>query len=194
MRTRKDETAVGSLLGRDGDLWASTTCWEHGLGGGRSVRREIRYQESNGRLQEGTIVDASMHSGALVTRIDTSRELQTPDAGWPRSNDRHLRLMQGGYSVCRRQPSGRVSASMSHAICACTDRLSRTGFLHGAESTTVADAGYQGVDKRPGNRGGCGAGVRPGQGEEAAPEGPGRHGPEQRQSFLPVTTAILAGP
>ena len=107
---------------------------EHELGAGL-FEESNRYLESKGlRLQEGTIVDASIIAAPSSTK---------------KGNERHFGMK---VHIGVDSQTG-VMHSMTTTSANVHDLTELPRLLHGGESQVWGDAGYQGVDKRPGNRG-----------------------------------------
>ena len=120
---------------------------KHELGTG--LLEEInRYLESQGlRLQEGTIVDASIIAAPSSTK-NRSKERDPEMRQTKKGNEWHfgMKLHIGVDSETG------VVHSMSTTPANVHDVTETPRLLHGGETQVWGDAGYQGVDKRPENR------------------------------------------
>ena len=120
---------------------------KHELGTG--LLKEInRHLESQGlRLQEGTIVDASIIA-APSSRKNRSKERDPEMRQTKKGNEWHfgMKLHIGVDSETGVAHSVSTTPANVHDVTE-TPRL-----LHGGETQVWGDAGYQGVDKRPENR------------------------------------------
>ena len=120
----------------------------HGLGTG--LFEEInRHLESQGlRLQEGTIVDASIIAAPSSTK-NRSKERDPEMHQTKKGNEWHfgMKVHIGVDSETGVVHSVSTTPANVHDVTE-TPRL-----LHGGETQVWGDAGYQGVDKRPENRG-----------------------------------------
>ena len=121
---------------------------EHGLGTG--LFEEInRHLESQGlRLQEGTIVDASIIAAPSSTK-NRSKERDPEMHQTKKGNEWHfgMKVHIGVDSETGVVHSVSTTPANVHDVTE-TPRL-----LHGGETQVWGDAGYQGVHKRPENRG-----------------------------------------
>ena len=121
---------------------------EHGLGTG--LFEEInRHLESQGlRLQEGTIVDASIIAAPSSTK-NRSKERDPEMHQTKKGNEWHfgMKVHIGVDSQTGVVHSVSTTSANVHDVTE-TPRL-----LHGGETQVWGDAGYQGVHKRPENRG-----------------------------------------
>ena len=121
---------------------------KHELGTG--LLEEInRHLESQGlRLQEGTIVDASIIAAPSSTK-NRSKERDPEMRQTKKGNEWHfgMKLHIGVDSETGVVHSVSTTPANVHDVTE-TPRL-----LHGGETQVWGDAGYQGVDKRPENRG-----------------------------------------
>ena len=121
---------------------------EHGLGAG--LFEEInRHLESQGlRLQEGTIVDASIIAAPSSTK-NRSKERDPEMHQTKKGNEWHfgMKVHIGVDSETGVVHSVSTTPANVHDVTE-TPRL-----LHGGETQVWGDAGYQGVHKRPENRG-----------------------------------------
>ena len=121
---------------------------EHGLGTG--LFEEInRHLESQGlRLQEGTIVDASIIAAPSTTK-NRSKERDPEMHQTKKGNEWHfgMKVHIGVDSQTGVVHSVSTTPANVHDVTE-TPRL-----LHGGETRVWGDAGYQGVHKRPENRG-----------------------------------------
>ena len=121
---------------------------EHGLGTG--LFEEInRHLESQGlRLQEGTIVDASIIAAPSSTK-NRSKERDPEMHQTKKGNEWHfgMKVHIGVDSETGVVHSVSTTPANVHDVTE-TPRL-----LHGGETRVWGDAGYQGVHKRPENRG-----------------------------------------
>ena len=121
---------------------------EHGLGTG--LFEEInRHLESQGlRLQEGTIVDASIIAAPSSTK-NRSKERDPEMHQTKKGNEWHF-----GMKVHIGVDSQTVVVhSVSTTPANVHDVTETPRLLHGGETQVWGDAGYQGVHKRPENRG-----------------------------------------
>ena len=121
---------------------------KHGLGTG--LFEEInRHLESQGlRLQEGTIVDASIIAAPSSTK-NRSKKRDPEMHQTKKGNEWHfgMKVHIGVDSQTGVVHSVSTTPANMHDVTE-TPRL-----LHGGETRVWGDAGYQGVDKRPENRG-----------------------------------------
>ena len=121
---------------------------EHELGAG--LFEEInRYLESKGlRLQEGTIVDASIIAAPSSAK-NRAKERDPEMHQTKKGNEWHFGMK---VHIGVDSQTG-VVHSMTTTSANVHDLTELPRLLHGGESQVWGDAGYQGVDKRPGNRG-----------------------------------------
>ena len=143
---------------------------EHELGSG--LFEEInRYLESKGlRLQEGTIVDASIIAAPSSTK-NRAKERDPEMHQTKKGNEWHFGMK---VHIGVDSQTG-VVHSMTTTSANVHDLTELPRLLHGGESQVWGDAGYQGVDKRPGNRGldvEWQVAMRPGQRRKLEPESP----------------------
>ena len=143
---------------------------EHALGSG--LFEEInRYLESKGlRLQEGTIVDASIIAAPSSTK-NRAKERDPEMHQTKKGNEWHFGMK---VHIGVDSQTG-VVHSMTTTSANVHDLTELPRLLHGGESQVWGDAGYQGVDKRPGNRGldvEWQVAMRPGQRRKLEPESP----------------------
>ena len=143
---------------------------EHELGSG--LFEEInRYLESKGlRLQEGTIVDASIIAAPSSTK-NRAKERDPEMHQTKKGNVWHFGMK---VHIGVDSQTG-VVHSMTTTSANMHDLTELPRLLHGGESQVWGDAGYQGVDKRPGNRGldvEWQVAMRPGQRRKLEPESP----------------------
>ena len=143
---------------------------EHELGAG--LFEEInRYLESKGlRLQEGTIVDASIIAAPSSTK-NRAKERDPEMHQTKKGNEWHFGMK---VHIGVDSQTG-VVHSMTTTSANVHDLTELPRLLHGGESQVWGDARYQGVDKRPGNRGldvEWQLAMRPGQRRKLEPESP----------------------
>ena len=143
---------------------------EHELGSG--LFEEVnRYLESKGlRLQEGTIVDASIIAAPSSTK-NRAKERDPEMHQTKKGNEWHFGMK---VHIGVDSQTG-VVHSMTTTSANVHDLTELPRLLHGGESQVWGDAGYQGVDKRPGNRGldvEWQVAMRPGQRRKLEPESP----------------------
>ena len=121
---------------------------EHGLGTG--LFEEInRHLESQGlRLQEGTIVDASIIAAPSSTK-NRSKERDPEMHQTKKGNEWHFGMK---VHIGVDSQTG-VVHSVSTTPANVYDVTETPRLLHGGETRVWGDAGYQGVHKRPENRG-----------------------------------------
>ena len=121
---------------------------EHGLGTG--LFEEInRHLESQGlRLQEGTIVDASIIAAPSSTK-NRSKERDPEMHQTKKGNEWHFGMK---VHIGVDSETG-VVHSVSTTPANVHDVTETSRLLHGGETQVWGDAGYQGVHKRPENRG-----------------------------------------
>ena len=130
-----------------------------------------RYPESKGlRLQEGTIVDASIIAAPSSTK-NRAKERDPEMHQTKKGNEWHFGMK---VHIGVDSQTG-VVHSMTTTSANVHDLTELPRLLHGGESQVWGDAGYQGVDKRPGNRGldvEWQVAMRPGQRRKLEPESP----------------------
>ena len=121
---------------------------KHGLGTG--LFEEInRHLESQGlRLQEGTIVDASIIAAPSSTK-NRSKERDPEMHQTKKGNEWHFGMK---VHIGVDSETG-VVHSVSTTPANVHDVTETSRLLHGGETQVWGDAGYQGVHKRPENRG-----------------------------------------